>query len=97
MPSSIFRLALALSLSMGAADTALADGFVIEGSGARAQDRWGGEVGLGYSVDVARFSIRPMGGVFVYAGENDRYFTDVFDNGQSRCRDALITTPTRAS
>ncbi len=50
------------------APSAFADGVVLEANGARAQDRWGGELGLGYTLDAGGFSIRPIGGVFVHAG-----------------------------
>ncbi len=69
------------------APSAFADGVMLEANGARAQDRWGGELGLGYALDAGGFSIRPIGGVFVHAGDDDRYERDTFRNGQSRCRD----------
>lgn len=69
------------------APSAFADGVMLEANGARAQDRWGGELGLGYTLDAGGFSIRPIGGVFVHAGDDDRYERDTFRNGQSRCRD----------
>lgn len=69
------------------APSAFADGVVLEANGARAQDRWGGELGLGYTLDAGGFSIRPIGGVFLHAGDEDRYYRDDLGNGQTRCRD----------
>jgi hypothetical protein len=57
-----------------------------EGNGARAEDRWGGELGIGYGLGAAGFKLTPLVGAFLYAGDNDRYARD--DNGgSSRCRD----------
>lgn len=67
---------------------AAAKGIVIEAAGANAQDRWGGEIGLGYNLSMGGFSLRPIVGAFVYKGDNDRYYEDTFSNGQTRCRDS---------
>lgn len=67
-------------------DQAAAQAFV-EVNGARSDSEWGGELGLGYDLKVGAFTLRPGGGVFIYPGENDRYYTDEFDNGNSQCRD----------
>ncbi|ANK14178.1 hypothetical protein A9D12_07195 [Erythrobacter neustonensis] len=60
---------------------------MVEGNGARSEGVWGAELGLGYQVTAGGFSLRPIGGVLVYQGDNERYFTDTFNNGQTRCRD----------
>lgn len=67
---------------------ASANGFMAEANGARAHGEWGGEVGVGYSVTVAGFALRPIVGAFIYQGDNDRYYTQTFSNGQDRCRDS---------
>ena len=58
----------------------------VEGNVARADSEWGAELGVGYSLKSSGFAIRPMGGVLVYQGDNDRYYEDDV-GGQTRCRD----------
>lgn len=65
----------------------MANGLALEANGARANGRWGGELGIGYAVSAAGFSLRPMIGAFIYKGDNDRYAESTFSNGQTRCRD----------
>ncbi|MFO6430245.1 hypothetical protein ACLBKT_09165 [Erythrobacter sp. W302b] len=60
---------------------------MLEGNGARSEGVWGAEAGLGYEITAGGFSLRPVGGVFVYQGNDDRYVSDTFNNGQTRCRD----------
>lgn len=67
---------------------ASANGIMLEANGARAQGRWGGELGLGYSLSAGGFSLRPIAGAFLHRGDNDRYYMDRFSNGQERCRDS---------
>lgn len=74
----------ACALSMAAPAAAQ---ITIEGNGARADDRWGGELGIGYGLGAAGFKLTPMIGALVYAGDNDRYREDELSNGQTRCRD----------
>jgi len=66
-----------------------AKGFGAEALGARAQGEWGGELGIGYNAQIGPIAIRPIAGVFIHQGDNDRYYEDTFSNGQSRCRDSL--------
>jgi len=66
---------------------ASANGIALEANGARAHDVWGGELGLGYNLNIGPFTLRPIAGAFVYKGDNDRYVRSTFSNGQSRCRD----------
>lgn len=75
-----------LAASMTAAPAAAQ--VQLEANGARAQQRWGGELGLGYSLRLGGFRLTPLGGVFIHRGDNDRYYRDTFSNGQSRCRDS---------
>lgn len=74
--------------SLMVATPALAGGVSVEANGARSEGVWGAELGLGYQIDMAGFSLRPLGGVLVYKGDNDRYYEDTFNNGQTRCRDS---------
>ncbi|WP_241490671.1 hypothetical protein [Sphingomonas sanguinis] len=78
---------LALIGSLCAASPALADGVMLEANGARAQERWGGELGLGYTFDLGRFRVRPIGGAFIYGDENGRYRNDTISGGRTVCRD----------
>ncbi|MBY8823278.1 hypothetical protein K7G82_13310 [Sphingomonas colocasiae] len=73
---------------MGGAEAAQAKGVVAELNGARASGVWGGEIGMGYEVSAGGFALRPMAGMLVYKGDNDRYYRDDLANGQSRCRDS---------
>jgi len=58
----------------------------IEANGARADGRWGGELGIGYSIGVGGFSLTPSVGALIYFEDNGRYYRD--DNGgNDRCRD----------
>lgn len=80
-------MAAAFMFSASTASPAIADGVVVEANGARSEGVWGGELGVGYAVGAGGFKIRPMGGVLIYAGDNDRYYEDNLSNGQTRCRD----------
>lgn len=81
-------LLLAAVIGISTAPTAHANGVMIEANGARAQSTWGGELGVGYNFSVAGFTIRPIGGVLIHEGDNDRYYKDTMQNGQTRCRDS---------
>jgi hypothetical protein len=82
----LFRAALAFVAVVQAAPV-MANEVMVEANGAKAQGRWGGELGVGYSLTAGRFSLRPIVGAFIYKGDNDRYYKDTFSNGQTRCRD----------
>jgi opacity protein-like surface antigen len=61
---------------------------VIEANGARADSRWGGELGIGYSLPVLpRFKITPAVGALIYAEDNGRYYLDE-NGGNEACRDS---------
>lgn len=79
-------VALAAALAVQCAP-AFANGIMLEANGARAHERWGGELGVGYAFSAGGFSLRPIVGAFIYQGDNDRYEEDTFSNGQTRCRD----------
>ena len=85
----IRRLLIALlGVSLLAAIPSAASAQIaVEGNGARAQQRWGGELGIGYDVEVGPFTLRPIVGALIHSDDNDRYIEDDLDNGQTRCRD----------
>lgn len=72
----------------GALPSAASAQIAIEGNGARAQGRWGAELGVGYNLGVGPFTLRPIVGALIHSGDNDGFFEDDFDNGQTRCRDS---------
>lgn len=80
------RIALPLAMAIGAASPAAAQ-IGIEANGARADGRWGGELGLGYSFALlSGLKVTPAAGALVYTEDNGRYYRD--DNGGSTaCRD----------
>lgn len=78
---------IAAAVACAVAPAAYANGLAFEANGARAHSEWGGELGVGYNLSLGGFTLRPIGGVFVYKGDNDRYEEDTFSNGQTRCRD----------
>src|SRR3546814_5584502 len=41
---------------------AMSNGIMVEANGARAHGRWGGELGLGYTLSAGGFSLRPVVG-----------------------------------
>lgn len=56
-----------------------------EANGARSEEQWGGELGVGYAVHVGPISVRGAAGGFIYQGDSWPYYMD--DNGGSpRCR-----------
>jgi hypothetical protein len=83
---TLFRAAIAVAAAT-ACVPASANGIMLEANGARANSRWGGELGVGYSITASGFSLRPIIGAFLYKGDNDRYYEQTFSNGQTRCRD----------
>ncbi|SLJ96076.1 hypothetical protein [Novosphingobium mathurense] len=76
------------ALALAFSPAANAKGVALEANGARAHSVWGGELGIGYNVTLAGFTLRPMAGAFIYKGDNDRYYEDDLSNGQTRCRDS---------
>lgn len=74
-----------LAAAMAAATPAAAQ-LTLEANGARADARWGGELGVGYGFGAAGFRLTPMIGALVYRGDNDRYHEDP-NGGNARCRD----------
>ncbi|WP_230772378.1 hypothetical protein [Sphingomonas sp. Leaf4] len=61
--------------------------IVLEANGARADERWGGELGVGYDLAILPgLKVTPAVGALIYAQDNGRYYLD--DNGGSQaCRD----------
>lgn len=84
----MLKAALAAAALFGIPAAASAQGLVLEANGARSEGIWGGEFGLGYRMGSGGFALTPVVGAFLYQGDNDRYYVDEFDNGQSRCRDS---------
>ncbi|WP_292634863.1 hypothetical protein [Novosphingobium sp.] len=83
-----FSAAIAAMISLAATTPAFASGVVVEANGARAEGRWGGELGAGYEIPVvAGLRLTPAGGAFLYKGDNDRYYEDG-NGGNPRCRDS---------
>lgn len=79
--------AIAAALAIGLPASANANGLTLEANGARAESVWGGELGVGYNLTFSGFTLRPIVGAFIYRGDNDRYESNTFSNGQTRCRD----------
>lgn len=75
------------ALGLAMAPSPAAAQVILEANGVRSEGRWGGELGIGYSlISISGFSLTPAVGAFVYKGDNDRYYMD--DNGGNpRCRD----------
>lgn len=88
MKSWLKAALVAAAVTGGAQSASAATDFVLEANAARAHGRWGGEFGAGLKLGLGPLSITPAGGVFVYQGDNDRYYFDDFGNGQTRCRDS---------
>ncbi|WP_230770211.1 hypothetical protein [Sphingomonas sp. Leaf4] len=61
---------------------------VLEANGARADGRWGGELGVGYDFSILPgLRVTPAVGALIYAEDNGRYY--FYDNGGSEaCRDS---------
>lgn len=80
--------ALACTLLVCAAPSVVsAQDFTVEANGARAQDRWGGEFGVGYNLHIGPVTVRPIGGVFLHASDNDRFRSETISDGREVCRD----------
>lgn len=85
MKTSIGTAALALA---AACATPAAAQIGVEANGARADGRWGGELGVGYAITLLPgLKVTPAAGALIYAEDNGRYY--FYDNGGSRaCRDS---------
>lgn len=51
---------------------ASAQGIAVEGNLARAQGHWGGELGVGYSLQAGPITLRPIGGLFIHSDNDER-------------------------
>ena len=80
-------IAIIGALAACAAATPASAQLVLEANGARADGEWGGELGAGYSFGAGGFRLTPAAGVFLYQGDNDRYYEDG-NGGNTRCRDS---------
>lgn len=79
-------IVLATALVCGYAP-ARASGFGVEGYGARADHRWGGEIGLGYRFSLGQFHLTPAAGALIYPNDSDRYERESISGGRTICRD----------
>lgn len=71
---SIKGLGVAAALSIAAlAPAAHAEGIGAEVNYGRADGHWGTEIGAGYAFDVAGFSLKPGGGVYLRDGDTKLY------------------------
>jgi hypothetical protein len=59
----------------------------LEANGARSEEQWGGELGIGYAVHAGPLSLRAAGGAFIYQGDSGPYYLDS-NGGNERCRDS---------
>lgn len=73
--------------NIGSHQAAYAGGIGAEVTGGKSGGVWGAELGVGYGFSIGPVSIKPIAGAFIYKGDNSRYVTDTFSNGQTRCRD----------
>ena len=67
------KLALGAALSLLALSPAHAEGLGAELNYGRADGHWGTEIGAGYAMDVAGFSLTPGGGVYLRDGDTKLY------------------------
>lgn len=65
--------AAALLGSLAIAPVAHAEGLGAEANYGRADGHWGTEIGAGYAVDVAGFSLTPSAGVYLRDGDTKLY------------------------
>lgn len=83
IPGAIAAGMLLTMASPAAAQVAL------EANAARAEGRWGAELGAGYTVlAIDGFRVTPSVGAFIHENGDDR-FTTVDDVGEERCRDQV--------
>jgi len=87
MNRHILTLAM-FSAMIGGHQAAYASGFGAELTGGKSAGTWGAEIGVGYGLAIGPISIKPVVGAFIYKGDNDRYYNQTLNNGQTRCRDS---------
>lgn len=76
--------AAALCLLSTGAKAQAANGLTFEAGFAEAFEVQGGELGVGYRLNVGAFHFTPTIGGFIYQSDNDRFD---FDENVNRCRD----------
>lgn len=86
---NLFRnFVISVSLFLGVSSAAHAQsGFGVEANVANDNEVWGGEFGVGYTIEAGPVRIRPGAGVFIFHDEDSRYQSETFSNGQTVCRD----------
>ncbi|KQT33781.1 hypothetical protein ASG29_05080 [Sphingomonas sp. Leaf412] len=62
-------LPILAAVAASAATAPAAAQISVEGAGARADGRWGGEIGVGYGIGAAGFRLTPVVGAFVADGD----------------------------
>ncbi|QGP79249.1 hypothetical protein [Sphingobium sp. CAP-1] len=67
------HLALAATLFAALPATAYAEGLGAEANYGRADGHWGAEIGAGYAIGLAGFSLTPGGGVYLRDGDTKLY------------------------
>lgn len=70
--STVLMAGVALAMS-GLSSSAHAEGLGVEANYGRANGRWGTELGAGYAMDLAGFSLTPGAGVYVRDGGTRLY------------------------
>jgi len=84
----ISLIAVAAVICAISAGQSHAQNWVVELNYANVDDTSGAELGFGRDFGNSRFRVTPQLGLFVYQGDNDRYYIDTFSNGTERCRDS---------
>jgi len=68
------KLAIGAALALSAlAPAAHAEGLGVEANYGRANGDWGAELGAGYALDIAGFSLTPGAGVYLHDGDASIY------------------------
>lgn len=83
----MYLAAAAASLILASGGQAAAAGWGLELNGAEAYETTGVELGGGYRFASGNFSVTPVVGALIYQGENSRYRSETFKNGNTVCRD----------
>lgn len=70
---SIYKLAAAAFTISALTQTAHAEGLGVEANYGRADGHWGTEIGAGYAMNIAGFSLTPGAGVYLRDGDAKLY------------------------
>lgn len=72
-PTLLLAPLMAIAAAMTFAPAAHAEGLGAELNYGRADGHWGTEIGAGYAMDIAGFSLTPGGGVYLRDGDTKLY------------------------